>query len=58
MIDPKTIASEYALTLSEYRRYLHMHPEPTNKEYNTSVWIKAKLRESNIPFKDESGEIL
>lgn len=52
MIDPKTIASEYALTLSEYRRYLHMHPEPTNKEYNTSVWIKAKLRESNIPFKD------
>jgi amidohydrolase len=52
MKTPKALASELNAALIEYRRYLHMHPELTNKEYNTSAWIKERLKEINVAVKD------
>jgi amidohydrolase len=53
MKKPKVISNEYKKKLVEYRRYLHAQPELTNQELNTSAWIKDKLKEYNIPIKNE-----
>ncbi|MBL7924478.1 MAG: amidohydrolase [Bacteroidia bacterium] len=35
------------------RRHLHMHPELSFHEYNTSAYVAGKLKEMGIPFRDK-----
>ena len=46
----KQLAAEQKETLRETRHYLHMHPELSFEEYETSAYIKAKLKELGIPL--------
>ena len=36
--------------LKENRRYIHMHPELSFREYNTSSFIQKKLDEMGIKY--------
>lgn len=37
--------------ISDTRRWLHMHPEPSLKEFETSKFIQAELDKENIPYR-------
>jgi amidohydrolase len=41
--------------LTEWRRYLHAHPELSEKETKTSVFLQDRLRELGIPFEAGIG---
>lgn len=45
----KNAANSYNGQLKEYRRFLHSHPELSFQEVETSIWIKKKLNELEIP---------
>lgn len=51
----KRIAETMHESVIENRRYLHAHPELSFKEYNTSAFIKSKLDEMNISWKEMAG---
>ena len=56
----KQLAAEQKETLRETRHYLHMHPELSFEEYETSAYIKAKLAELGVPLAEgfcRSGRI-
>ena len=40
----------------EIRQHLHMHPELSFQEYNTSAFVAGRLKELGIPFKDKVAE--
>lgn len=44
------LAHQYKDDFIEIRRHLHAHPELSYKEFNTSLFIKEKLTQWNIPF--------
>ena len=46
----KKLASNYKQECIEIRQHLHAYPELSYVEYNTSLYIQAKLTEWNIPF--------
>jgi len=48
----KRLVSEFNQELVDIRRHLHMHPELSFKEYETSKFIVSKLEEWGIDFKD------
>lgn len=43
-------AEAYWEEFVQVRRHLHMHPELSYKEYNTSKYVQGKLSEFGIPF--------
>jgi amidohydrolase len=46
----KILAKSLSREVVEIRHHLHMHPELSFEEVQTSAWICAKLKEWNIPF--------
>lgn len=46
----KTAAHEWARDLTEWRRYLHAHPEISFQEFETTEWIARKMEEWGIPY--------
>jgi hippurate hydrolase len=46
----KSLAASYAPEFVEVRRHLHANPELSYKEFNTSLFIQAKLTALEIPF--------
>lgn len=46
----KELAATHYPTVLEVRRHLHQHPELSFKEFQTSEYIKKKLREADIAF--------
>lgn len=42
--------SEMAPNLTEWRRYLHAHPELSFEEFRTTEWLAERLTEWGIPF--------
>lgn len=51
----KQIATTIHNDVIENRRYLHAHPELSFNEYGTSAFIKAKLDEMQIAWKEMAG---
>jgi amidohydrolase len=49
----KSLSEKYLSEIIQVRRHLHSHPELSFEEYNTSKFISEKLKEWEIPFKDE-----
>jgi len=45
------LASQHLQEVIGYRRHLHMYPELSFKEINTSAYIEAFLIRNNIPFR-------
>jgi amidohydrolase len=45
------LADDYLPEIIEIRRYLHAHPELSQKEYQTSAYIISRLEEYAIPYK-------
>ncbi|MDR3536427.1 MAG: amidohydrolase [Acetobacteraceae bacterium] len=41
---------DLAETLTQWRRHLHAHPEPTLHEAETARFVQEKLRELGVPF--------
>ncbi|MHC5539800.1 M20 metallopeptidase family protein, partial [Singulisphaera rosea] len=37
--------------LRAIRRHLHIHPEPSREEYQTTLFLGRKLEEAGIPFR-------
>lgn len=46
----KEASESYLSLMKEFRHYLHMHPELSFKEKETSAWIRNKLKEFDIPM--------
>ncbi len=46
----KSLAKAYAPDFISIRHHLHMHPELSYQEYETSAFVQQKLREFGIPF--------
>ena len=46
---------KYKNEITEHRRYFHQNPELSYKEFNTSEYIKSKLKEEGISYKDGYG---
>lgn len=46
------LAKKYFDEVVEMRRYLHMNPELSFEEYETSKWVKAKLESFGIEVED------
>jgi amidohydrolase len=46
----KILSKQYLNETIAIRRHIHMHPELSFEEYNTSDFIASKLREYNIPY--------
>ncbi len=46
------LAGEYYEDIRSIRRHLHKNPELSFEEHNTSVFIKKKLDEYQIPYRD------
>ena len=44
--------------LSGWRRHLHMHPELSFEEHETSRWVAAQLSAAGIPFTNPVGTSL
>lgn len=42
-------------TVLQYRRHLHAHPELSFKEYETSAFVKSRLDEMGIQWKEIAG---
>ncbi|HNX43559.1 MAG TPA: M20 family metallopeptidase [Bacteroidales bacterium] len=51
----RRLASKYAGEMIEIRRYLHANPELSEKEDNTSAYLREKLAGWGIPFKANVG---
>ncbi len=47
----KQLAKQKLAQITEYRRYLHSHPELSFEEFNTAAFVAEKLKQFNIPFK-------
>lgn len=45
------LAAKFYASVLDNRRHLHAHPELSFQEYDTSVFVKRKLDELNIPWK-------
>ena len=45
------LAAKFYASVLDNRRHLHAHPELSFHEYDTSVFVKRKLDELNIPWK-------
>ncbi|CEM61648.1 hypothetical protein DWQ65_05355 [Treponema phagedenis] len=43
-------AKKYEDYVVKQRRYFHMHPEASTKEFETSKYVQNELRKLNIPF--------
>lgn len=58
-MDIKQLSNKYKSYVSEMRRYFHMYPELSMKEYNTSKVIKEELKKIGIPYETyaETGVI-
>jgi len=52
----KELASDLLSEIVNIRRHLHMYPELSFKEFETSNYIKSILNEWNIPFYDKIAE--
>ena len=52
----KELASDLLSEVVNIRRYLHMYPELSFKEFATSNYIKSILKEWNIPFYEKIAE--
>lgn len=51
MIDKiKHLAKQSLAQVTEYRHYLHSHPELSFEEFNTAAFVAEKLKQFNIPF--------
>ena len=46
----KLLSDKYFEEILKVRRHLHQNPELSFKEYKTSEFIQAFLKENNIPF--------
>jgi amidohydrolase len=46
----KSLASKYKAEVTEIRRHLHMHPELSFEEVQTSAYIRSFLDQLNIPY--------
>jgi len=46
----KSLARQYTPAFIEVRRHLHMHPELSYQEFETSKFVQQKLHEFGIPF--------
>lgn len=42
--------NELLKKLSQWRQYLHIHPELSNQEWQTAKWLKTQLQEIGIPI--------
>ncbi|MEZ4798809.1 MAG: M20 family metallopeptidase [Flavobacteriales bacterium] len=51
----KNLAAEFAAEMIAVRRHLHMHPELSYQEKETSKFIQSKLNEMGIPFQAGVG---
>lgn len=51
----KSLALEIHPDVVRARRYLHAHPELSFMEHETSAYIKNRLSETGIPWKDTAG---
>lgn len=49
-INIKELTKKYMDYIIEKRRYFHMNPEPSEKEFNTSRIIQEELQKLGIPF--------
>lgn len=45
----KDFAEAYKEQLTEYRRYLHRHPELSFQENQTAAWVRQRLQKLGIP---------
>jgi amidohydrolase len=48
----RKLSDDYFAEIKNIRRHLHQHPELSFSEFETSAFIKGKLNEYNIPYKD------
>ena len=46
----KETAQKYSDYIIETRRYLHMHPELSTKEYETSKFVQSELDKIGVPY--------
>jgi amidohydrolase len=46
------LCNDFFSEIQSIRRHIHQHPELSFKEFETSAFIKGKLKEYRIPFKD------
>lgn len=51
----RQLAADLHAETVETRRYLHMHPELSFEEYNTSTFVAGKLTELGIPFEKKAN---
>ncbi|MFS8615975.1 MAG: M20 family metallopeptidase [Solitalea sp.] len=51
----RQLAADLHAETVETRRYLHMHPELSFEEYNTSAFVAGKLTELGIPFEKKAN---
>ncbi|MBI4649429.1 MAG: amidohydrolase, partial [Bacteroidia bacterium] len=52
----KALANDFEQDVINIRRYLHMNPELSFEEHETSQFIAAKLKEFEIQYKDGIAE--
>lgn len=55
MNEIKELSKKYFSKVKEHREHLHMHPELSFEEYETSKYIVSVLKSMGIPFKDNLG---
>ncbi len=48
----KKLSDDFFYEIRSVRRHIHQHPELSFQEFETSAFIKTKLKEYNIPFSD------
>lgn len=51
----QSIGEKYKDYVLEKRRHLHMHPEKSFGEYETSKFVKKELDHLNIPYQEAAG---
>lgn len=51
----RQLASSYAAEMIKVRRHLHAHPELSEKEVQTAVYIASLLSEWGIPYREDVG---
>lgn len=49
----QALAAQLQADLVQTRRHLHMHPELSFQEFETSAYVAARLKEMGIPFQDK-----
>lgn len=51
----QTLAGQYQQEFIDVRHHLHAHPELSYKEFETSEYVKQKLKDFDIPFEVKAG---